>query len=543
MERPDSIILIVLDGWGLANTQTGNAILQAKTPNFDKYWASFPHTQIVASGEAVGLPKGEKGNSETGHLNLGAGRIVLQDLVRINMSIADGTFFQNQSFLEAIKFVQKQQSSLHLMGMIGSAGVHSNNQHLFALLSLAKKHNLGSVFLHLFTDGRDSPPQSALTFLEQVEHQMTQLKIGKIASISGRFWAMDRDNRWERTQKAYQAIAENKGLLAKTPREAISQAYQRKETDEFIQPTIISPGKPVCDNDAVIFFNFRIDRPRQLTKAFVLANLEDYQPKKAAFDPYAEKYGQKIYAPLEKIKTFPREKKFKNIHFVTMTEYERGLPTTVAFPTKEIPLPLSQVISQEGKRQFHIAETEKERFVTYYFNGYREKPFTGEEWFEVSSPPVKTYDQKPQMSALEVTDQALEGLRKNNFDFTLINFANPDMVGHTGVLEAGIQACETVDQCLGKIVNQIFVTGGTAIITADHGNAEEMINLSTGEIDTEHSANPVPFIVVGKQFLGKSQMLARGVLADIAPSVLRLMKIDQPHNMTGHPLLEFNGDQ
>ncbi len=541
MNNPGTTTLIILDGWGLANIQTGNAILQAKTSNFDKYWASFPHTQLTASGEPVGLPKGEKGNSEAGHLNLGAGRIVLQDLVRINMGIADGTFFQNETLIEAINFANKNGSALHLMGMMGSAGVHSSIHHLFALLKLAQKHKVSPVFLHLFTDGRDSPPKSALTFLEHIEAQMEHFKTGQIASIMGRFWAMDRDNRWERTQKAYQAIVEGKGLSAPSAKEAILQSYQRQETDEFIQPTLINSSnqaaKTVKDGDAVIFFNFRIDRPRQLTKAFVLEDLENYQPKKAAFDPYAEKYGQRIYAPLEKIETFQREKKLTNIYFVTMTEYEKGLPTHIAFPSREIPLPLSQVISQDSKRQFHIAETEKERFVTYYFNGFREKPFTGEEWFEVSSPPVKTYDQKPQMSAFEVTDKVIENLRRNSLDFILVNFANPDMVGHTGVLEAGIQACEAVDQCLGKIVNQIFITGGTAIIIADHGNVEEMINLSTGEIDTEHSDNPVPFIVVSKELLGQPRMLPRGILADVAPSVLKIMGIEQPSQMTGQPLI------
>ena len=312
MINPGTTTLIILDGWGLSNAQTGNAVLQAKTPNFNKYWASFPHTQLTACGESVGLPKGEKGNSETGHLNLGAGRIVLQDLVRINMSIADGTFFQNETLLNAVNFANKNGCALHLMGMMGSAGVHSSVHHLFALLKLAQKHKANQVFLHLFTDGRDSPPKSALTFLEQVETQMKSFKIGQIATIMGRFWAMDRDNRWERTQKAYQAIVEGKGLSAPTAKEAILQAYQRQETDEFIKPTVIGSNqtpKTVKDGDVVIFFNFRVDRPRQLTKAFVLDDLENYQPKKAAFDPYAEKYGQKIYASLGKIQTFKREKK------------------------------------------------------------------------------------------------------------------------------------------------------------------------------------------------------------------------------------------
>jgi 2,3-bisphosphoglycerate-independent phosphoglycerate mutase len=540
MEKANHVVLIILDGWGLANTQTGNAIAQAQTPNFNKFWASFPHAQLVASGEAVGLPKGEKGNSETGHLNLGAGRIVLQDLVRINMSIADGTFFQNESFLTAIDFVKKNHGHLHLMGMIGSAGVHASNQHLFALMQLAKNRQLDQVYLDLFTDGRDSPPKSALTFLEQVENQIENLKIGQINSISGRFRAMDRDNRWDRTEKAYRAIAEGKGKIAKTAREAINQAYQSQETDEFISPTIIqgkNEPQPIKDNDAVIFFNFRIDRPRQLAKAFVLPDLEHYQPQRAAFDPYAERYGQRIYAPIENRKTFTRQKKYKNLFFVTMTEYEKGLLAEVAFPTREVPLPLAQVIAQENNRQLHIAETEKERFITYYFNGFREKPFAGENWLEVPSPLVKTYDQKPQMSAIEVTEKTLGALRKNNLDFMVINFANPDMVGHTGVLEAGIKACETTDWCLGKIANQVFITGGITLITADHGNVEEMVNLSTGEIDTEHSANPVPFIIVGKEFIGQSQTLSRGVLADVAPTVLKLMGISQPNCFTGHSLI------
>ncbi len=530
-----------MDGWGITNTEIGNAVAKAKTPNVDKYQAAFPHGQLMASGESVGLPKGESGSSTTGHLNLGAGRVVYQDLVRINMSIADGRFFENPVFKQAISFVKKNDSRLHLMGMVGSAGVHSSLQHLFALLKLAKENKVSKTYLHLFTDGRDSPPKSAPIFLEQVKKQMSHHNIGEIATIMGRFYAMDRDHRWERTKKAYEAIACGEGLKVSSANEAIKLAYQRDETDEFIKPTVITKnGKPVATvdkKDAVIFFNFRIDRPRQLTKAFVLDDFEEYQPKKTSFDPYAEKYGEKLYAELDRQKTFKRKKVLKNIFFATMTEYEEGLPAQAAFPRRQLILPLAQAISQRENRQFHIAETEKERFVTYYFNGFHNRPFPYEEWYEVSSPPVKTYDQQPEMSASQITDKVIDVLRENNMDFILVNFANPDMVGHTGVLEAGIKACESVDRCVGKIAHHILLAGGTLLLTADHGNAEEMINLPTGEVDTSHSGNPVPFIVVGQQYRGQIQQLQRGVLADVAPTVLKLLGINQPAVMTGQPLI------
>lgn len=538
---PQPVILIIMDGWGISHNEKGNAVALAKTPNFDKYWASFPHTQLIASGEAVGLPQGEKGNSETGHLNLGAGRVVYQDLLRINLSIADGTFFKNPAFLETINFVKKNKSALHLMGLIGEAGAHSSLGHLFALLRLAREQKVNPVYLHLFTDGRDSPPTSAPIFLKQVEEKMKNFQVGEIATIMGRYFAMDRDNRWKRVQKAYEAMTIGKGFSAATPEEAIQKAYQRGETDEFIKPTVITKNKkPVAtinDHDGVIFFNFRIDRPRELTKAFVLKNFEDYHPQKASFDPYAERYGQKLYAPLPKIETFRRKKIVKDLFFTTMTEYEEGLPCAVAFPPRQIILPLAEVISQNGRRQFHISETEKERFVTYYFDGFREHPFPQEEWYEISSPPVKTYDQKPEMSSHEITAKVQEKMKSQGYDFILINFANPDMVGHTGVLSAGIKACESVDTCLEKIVQPALIQDQLVIITADHGNVEEMINLNTGEIDTSHSLNPVPFIIVGRKFLGQPRTLRQGVLADVAPTVLKLMGLHQPPNMTGQALI------
>ncbi len=538
---PSPVVLIIMDGWGLSRHEEGNAVLQAKTPNINKLWASFPHTQLIASGEPVGLPQGEPGNSETGHLNLGAGRIVFQDLVRINTSIADGSFFKNPAFKEAAEFVRQNKSALHILGMIGAGGTHSSLNHLFALLNFAKTEKINPVYLHLFTDGRDSPPTAALSILPKIREKMAEAGVGEIATIMGRFWAMDRDNRWDRTQKAYEALVLGKGKTAPSAEKAIEQSYLESKTDEFIEPTVILKGKkPVAtinDNDAVIFFNFRIDRPRQLTKAFVLPDFEEYRPKKASFDPYAERYGQKLYAPIEREKTFKREKVLKNLYFVTMTEYEKGLPTKVAFPPRFIVFPLAQVLAQKEKRQFHLAETEKERFVTYYFDGFREKPFNLERWYEVASPPVKTYDQKPEMSAYEVTNEALKQINQNHLDFILINFANPDMVGHTGVLEAGTRACEVVDECVGKIVNRIFVNGGTAVITADHGNVEEMINPATGEIDTQHSVNPVPLIIAGRQFLGQPRTLLQGILADVAPTVLKLMGITPPTVMTGRSLI------
>lgn len=537
------VVLIILDGWGLAPSGPGNAISQASLPNYNKLWASFPHTRLFASGELVGLPHGERGNSETGHLNLGAGKIVYQDLPRINMSIADGSFFKNQAFLSAFEHVKKNNSRLHLMGLIGQGGVHSSNEHLFALLHLAAEEQIKNLFLHLFTDGRDSPPTSALLYITQVEEELKKAGIGKIATISGRYFALDRDNRWERTQKAYEAIVDGKGIKAGSAEAAIEMAYAQGKLDEFIEPTVIfdenkKPVAKVLDNDAVIFFNFRIDRPRQLTKAFVLPDLEKVITARPYFDPYAEKYCKKTYieAPVVK-KTFPRGKPLQNLFFVTMTEYERGLPVTVAFPPLPISLPLSRVLAENNLRQLHIAETEKERFVTYYFNGLREDPNRGEAWITIPSPNVPTYDQAPAMSAQEITQQVLQRLETQTYDFILINFANPDMVGHTGVIPAGVTACEVVDSCLGKIVNATYALGGTCIITADHGNVEEMINPITGGVDTEHSTNPVPFILVDKDHQGDLRELPSGILADVAPTILKILEIQKPGEFSGRSLI------
>lgn len=541
MTKP--IVLIIMDGWGIAPPGPGNAVTQAKTPNLDRYWASYPHTQLAAAGEAVGLPRNEDGNSETGHLNLGAGHIVFQDLPRLNMSIADGSFFKIPAFHQAVQHVQKNQSALHLMGLIGSGGVHSNLEHLLALIQFAKKNHVAKLFLHLFTDGRDSPPTSAPNYLTRIQKELDRAKVGQIATICGRYWAMDRDYRWQRTQKAYQALTQGIGQPSTSPLKAIQATYQAGKTDEFIEPIIIvdNQKKPVGliqDHDAVIFFNFRIDRPRQLTKAFVLPDFEKLVVKKAAFDPYAERYGLRLYEAPQATTTFKRQKVLKDLFFVTMTEYERGLPVAVAFPPEKIGLPLARVLSEHHCRQFHLAETEKERFVTYYFDGQREKPFPGEDWQEIPSPKVPTYDLQPEMSAYQVTETLIGKINQKEYDFLLVNFANPDMVGHTGVLAAGIKACEVVDECVGKIVKAVLSLDGCCLITADHGNVEEMINLETGEIDTEHSNNPVPLMIVGREFSHNGLNLRRGSLSDVAATILQLMAIEKPAVMTGESLIK-----
>jgi len=534
MIRP--VVLIILDGWGLAPPGPGNAVTLAKTPNFNKFWAAYPHTQLLASGEAVGLPKGEDGNSEVGHLNLGAGQIVFQDLPRINMSIADGSFYQIPAFKQVVEHVRKNNSNLHLLGLIGSGGVHSSLEHLFALLKLAKNENLTNVYLHLFTDGRDSPPTSALIYINKVQSEIEKLGVGKIATLCGRYFAMDRDHRWERTQKAYDLLTQGKGDSVVSIKDALKQSYEKGVTDEFLEPMVLDKNGLIKDHDGVIFFNFRIDRPRQLTKALILPDFEKIKITKIAFDPYAEKYGWHQYQKPEATTTFKRKKVLKDLFLVTMTEYEKNLPVQVAFPPEIVKMPLARILSENNFHQFHLSETEKERFVTYYFDGQREEPFPGEDWLEIPSPKVATYDLKPEMSAREVTKEVLWRLQIASDDFILINFANPDMVGHTGVLQAGIKACEVVDECLGKIVEVVNNLGGVTVITADHGNVEEMIDPVTGEVDTEHSNNPVPFIVVGHQF-SQARLLSQGILADVAPTILKIMGIERTNSMTGRNLL------
>lgn len=536
------IVLLILDGWGIAPPGPGNVISLAKTPNYDRFLKNFANTKLLAAGEAVGLPKGEDGNTETGHLNIGAGQIVYQDLARINHAIADGSFFQIKAFLQAIKHTQNFNSSLHLMGLIGSGGVHSNNEHLFALMKLAQTHKVKRLFLHLFTDGRDSPPTSAITFVSSVESETQKIGIGKIASISGRYYAMDRDLRWQRTQKAYQALTQAQGKFATSAQLAVEQSYAKKVTDEFIKPTIItdSAGQPVAkiqNNDAIIFFNFRVDRPRQLTKAFILNEFENYQAPKS-FDPYDIKYHHTHSPKLDTSeKPFTRAAILKNINFVTMTEYEKDLPTTIAFPPQSVEYPLGKVLSENNINQLRLAETEKERFVTYYFNGQREDPYRGEDRIIIPSAKVPTYDLKPQMATQQTMQILLEKTAAPNFDVYIVNFAAADMVAHTGNINATIKACEFIDQAIGTICMNILGQKGIVLITADHGNAEELINSKSGEVDTEHSANPVPFILVADQFMNKTLTMQQGILADIAPTILKLLEITPPKQMTGRSLI------
>ncbi|MEK7550414.1 MAG: 2,3-bisphosphoglycerate-independent phosphoglycerate mutase [Patescibacteria group bacterium] len=551
LNPPKFVLLIILDGWGLATPSDGNAIDKAATPNMDRFWVNFPHTQLSASGESVGLPRSEPGNTETGHLNLGAGRIVYQDLERINMSIADGTFYQNPSFLAAIDHAKKNSSNLHLMGLIGAGGIHSNLEHTFALLELAKRNNFSHVFLHLFTDGRDSPPTSAKTYIGKLKDVIKTANLGTISTLMGRYWAMDRDLRWDRTQKTYLALTKSQGRVVKTPEEAIDKSYTEGRTDEFIEPSIITDasGKvspPISDNDSVIFFNFRIDRPRQLTRAFIFKDFSQAN-QKLGFDPYLVKYQKKhIVDDRQDVQEpFVRGEALSNLFFVTMTEYEKATVLEgahVAFPPEIVEIPIGRIISEAGYKQLRASESEKERFVTFYFNGQRNTPFDLEEKIIVPSPKVTTYDLKPEMSARELTSMVLEKLTQEpDIKFVVVNYANPDMVSHTGSIGATVKACEVVDECLGNLANFALAYEGLMLITADHGNAEEMINATTGEIDTEHNGNPVPFIVISKDFVGRSQTLQSGILADVAPTILSSLGISLPSSMTGRNLLVSMG--
>lgn len=537
------VVLIILDGWGIAPAGPGNAISLAKIPFYDRLLASFPHCQLEASGKAVGLPRGEDGNSETGHINLGAGYIVYQDLPRINLSIADGSFFNNHAFLAAIDHVRKYQSNMHLIGLLGSGGVHSNIEHLLALLQLLKEQAINRVFLHVITDGRDSPPKSAMFYINQIQAYLKNLGFGQIATVMGRYYAMDRDYRWDRTKKAYLALTAGTGEKGRDPAMVVTNSYSQNITDEFIKPTVIQkdqrPTATIKSGDSVIFFNFRVDRPRQLTKAFVQDNFAK-EANKLDFDPYAVKYFKKHQPEIQLIMPpFRRGPKIPHLYFVTMTEYSRDVHVAnVAFPPNIISHPLGEAISNQGLLQLRMSESEKERFVTYYFNGQRETPFTGEDWLIVPSPKVATYDLKPEMSAHELTDILKDKLSTKEYDFILLNFANPDMVAHTGSIPATIKACETIDNCLSEIVPVVLKSKGTIFITADHGNAEELIDPVTGGVDTEHSTYPVPFVAINSFWEGKRMDACTGVLADIAPTLLDFMHIKKPVSMMGRNLLK-----
>lgn len=532
------MVLIALDGWGKAPLSEGNAIEKAKKPNIDSY-KKYPNGELIASGESVGLPANEVGNSEVGHLTIGAGRVVYQSLPRINIAIKEGSFFENKAFLSAIAHVVRNQSRLHIMGLVSSGTIHSSNAHLYALLEFCKKNKMGNVNLHLFTDGRDAPPNDGAKVVGQIENKMAELNIGSISTIAGRYYAMDRDGRWDRTKRAYDAIVSGTGLKANSAVEAVNLSYQRGQTDEFIEPTVIfkssSTGNlgPVSqktagivdDNDAVIFFNFRIDRPRQLSQAFTLSNFDSQ-------------------------KTFNRGKVPKNIYFVTMTEYQKGLPVSaIAYPPQSVNETLSEIVANEGLKQIRIAESEKERMVTFYFDGLREEQFSGEDVEIVASPKVETYDKKPEMSAGKIVTRFKKNLRRNKYHFFVLNFANPDMVAHSGNIEKTIEAVEAVDKAVGEIVKLTLGKGGTVAITADHGNAEELLSYPTksffvtsksGLVNTEHSNNPVPIFIINNNLVGKALSGLKGSLADIATTILPLMGLSPSSEMTGKDLLEQN---
>ena len=522
-KRIKPVVLMVLDGWGIANPYTGNAISQANTPNIKSYIAKYPSMALVASGEGVGLPWGESGNSEVGHLNLGLGRIIYQNLPRINKAIADRSFYKNKVLLKAIEQVKKNNSKLHLLGLTSSGCVHSSLEHLQALIAFIAESGVNEFYVHAILDGRDTPFNSGLNFIKEVEASLAGTK-GKIATISGRFYAMDRDNHWDRTAKAYETMVLGSGEKYESPEKAVEESYEKKIYDEEFMPTVITKdGQPIAkiqDGDAVIFFNYRPDRARQLAKAFVLPGFEK----------------------------FKREKYLK-ILFTTFAEYEKNLPVDIVFPPEVLKNTLGEVLATAGLKQLRIAETEKYAHVTYFFNGGREIKSEGEDQILVSSPPVSSYDLKPEMSALEVTSKVIETVEQDNYDFILINFANADMVGHTGNLKATIRAVEAVDRCVGKIVNSVLAKGGLLFITADHGNAEGLFNMQTGMIDKEHSANPVPFLIIGKDYEGKSLSLPdapggdlsllqpRGMLSDVAPTILKVIGLDKPSEMTGRSLI------
>lgn len=537
---PKPTVLLILDGYGIGPDNAGNAIKRAQKPNLDNFWLTFPHTHLEASGEAVGLPHGEPGNTETGHLNIGAGTIVYQDLPRINTAIADGSFASNPAFVRAAEHVQKNNSALHIMGLIGMGGVHSNIEHLYALLNFAKTKELKNVYIHGFTDGRDSPPKSGVNYVKQIQDKCKEIGVGTLVSLMGRYYAMDRDKRWERIEKAYKALTLGSDLTDTDASHAIQAQYDRGLTDEFIEPVSLvdeqGTKRLVQENDAVIFFNYRVDRPRELTRAFVQPDFEDGATS-SDFDPYAVKYEKSYLKEHPKAQTFKREKVFSNLYFVTMTRYEKNLPVDVAFPPQIIDNPLCKVLTDRGLKQLRMAETEKERFVTYYMNGQKTDQYPGEDRVILPSKGAKSYDEIPEMSALELGEEMIKRVQSGNYDVIIANFANADMVGHTGNIEAAIKAVEILDEVIGRIVQEVYSRGGLVLITADHGNAEEMINAKTGEVDTEHSSFPVPLMIINEKFAGQSRMLPTGILADIAPTMLSLMGITKPDSMTGRVLI------
>lgn len=493
--------------------QHGNAMAHAHLPNYTELKSKYPYTTLSASGEAVGLPEGQMGNSEVGHLNIGAGRIVYQELTRIGRAIRDGSFFENRELVEAVEAARKKGRALHLLGLVSDGGVHSHLDHLYALLELARRRGLNRVFVHAFLDGRDVPPASAGEYLKLLEEKMDTLGVGAVATIQGRYYAMDRDKRWERTARAYNALVLGEGEKARSSQEAIRDSYARGITDEFVLPTVLTDGAgapraTIQPGDSVIFFNFRADRARQLTRAFVDKDFREFERPKGWFP----------------------------VQFVCFTQYDALIPAPVAFPPQNLDNTLGEVLAAHGLRQLRIAETEKYAHVTFFFNGGVEAAVPGEDRILIPSPKVATYDLKPEMSAYEVTDTVVEKIAAREYDVIVMNYANPDMVGHTGVMEAAIRAVEAVDDCLGRVVANVAEQGGVTVITGDHGNAEMMVEEDTGEPHTAHTVDRVPFILVGDAYVGRS-LRQDGALKDVAPTVLEILGLEKPADMTGNSLL------
>lgn len=503
-------MLMILDGFGMNENENGNAIKLAATPHIDKLLKQNPNTIIHTSGLDVGLPEGQMGNSEVGHTNIGAGRIIYQELTKITKSIEDGDFFSNSELVNAIENCKKHHTKLHIFGLLSDGGVHSHVRHLYAILELAKRKDFEDVYVHCFLDGRDTPPASAENYIAELEKKMEEKGVGKIASIMGRFYAMDRDKRWERVQLAYNALVNGEGEKAASAISAIESSYQQEIFDEFVKPTIIinaegNPTATIAQNDSVIFFNFRPDRAREITRSIVDNEFKEF------------------------------EKKLLDVYYVCFTNYDETMPNVhVAFKKDEIKNTFGEYISNQGLTQLRIAETEKYAHVTFFFNGGEEKQYPGEDRILVPSPKVQTYDLKPEMSAIEVTDKVIEAIASGKYDSIILNYANCDMVGHTGSLEAAIKAVETIDTCVGRVVEAINLQKGVVLITADHGNAEQMIDYKTGEPHTAHTTNPVPLIVVGLDAI----KLVEGRLADLAPTMLEIMGLEKPIEMTGNSLIK-----
>ncbi|MGD9677660.1 MAG: 2,3-bisphosphoglycerate-independent phosphoglycerate mutase [Vulcanibacillus sp.] len=511
MSRQKPLVLIIMDGFGLRDEERANAIKMANTPNYNRLWERYPHTKVAASGLAVGLPEGQMGNSEVGHLNIGAGRIVYQDLTRVTKSIAEGTFYNNEVFLDAIKHVKSKNKKLHLYGLISDGGVHSHINHLFALLELAKKEGVSKIFIHGFLDGRDVAPDSAVSYIEELQEKINEIGVGQIATVQGRYYAMDRDNRWERTEKAYRAMVYGEGPHYDDPIKAIKESYEKSVFDEFVMPTVIvdrndQPVGTIESEDAIIFFNFRPDRAIQISQVFT----------------------NKDFRGFDRGKDFPKE-----IYYVCLTKFSEAVGGYVAYKPTNLDNTIGEVFCQNGLKQLRIAETEKFPHVTYFFSGGREEEFEGETRILIPSSKVATYDLKPEMSAYEVTEALLQELKKERQDVVILNLANCDMVGHSGKLGPTIKAVEVVDENIGKIVKLVSTMGGITIITSDHGNADLMGD-ELGHPITSHSINPVPFIIIKEDI----ELRDDGVLADIAPTILELLEIDQPIEMTGYSLIK-----